>query len=61
MDEKIEVGYRKIGEVLGKDYHHKFLIYTDKEGAQHTISGWTGGYGAWAAVWEDPRQSRYEV
>lgn len=42
MDEKIEVGYRKIGEVLGKDYHHKFLIYTDKEGAQHTISGWTG-------------------
>ena len=42
MDEKIEVGYRRIGEVLGKDYHHKFLIYTDKDGAQHTISGWTG-------------------
>lgn len=45
MDEKIEVGYRRIGELLGKDVHHKFLIYTDKEGAQHTISGWTGKSG----------------
>ena len=42
MDEKIEVGYRRIAEVLGKDIHHKFLIYTDKDGGQHTISGWTG-------------------
>ncbi len=45
MDEKIEVGYRRIGELLGKDVHHKFLIYTDKEGTQHTISGWTGKSG----------------
>jgi len=42
MDEKIEVGYRNIGSVAGKDYHHKFLLYTDKNGEQHTISGWTG-------------------
>ncbi|PPT95228.1 hypothetical protein [Xanthomonas arboricola] len=42
MDEKIEVGYRNIGSALGKEYHHKFLLYTDKEGNQHTISGWTG-------------------
>lgn len=42
MDEKIEVGYRNIGSQLGKDYHHKFLLYTDKQGHQHTISGWTG-------------------
>ncbi|WP_441818251.1 XVIPCD domain-containing protein [Lysobacter sp. TAB13] len=42
MDEKIEVGYRNIGSALGKDYHHKYLLYTDKDGNQHTISGWTG-------------------
>lgn len=42
MDEKIEVGYRNIGSVAGKDYHHKFLLYTDRNGEQHTISGWTG-------------------
>ncbi|WP_159094498.1 hypothetical protein [Stenotrophomonas sp. YAU14D1_LEIMI4_1] len=42
MDEKIEVGYRNIGSVAGKDYHHKFILYTDKDGQQHTISGWTG-------------------
>jgi hypothetical protein len=42
MDEKIEVGYRNIGSALGKEYHHKFLLYTDKDGNQHTISGWTG-------------------
>ncbi|QTF19418.1 hypothetical protein XFF6992_560006 [Xanthomonas citri pv. fuscans] len=42
MDEKIEVGYRNIGAALGKEYHHKFLLYTDKEGNQRTISGWTG-------------------
>lgn len=42
MDEKIEVGYRNIGSIAGKDYHHKFLLYTDKNGEQHTISGWTG-------------------
>lgn len=41
-EEKIEVGYRNIGEALGVDYHHKFILYTDKTGAQHTISGWTG-------------------
>lgn len=41
-EEKIEVGYRNIGSALGKDYHHKFLIYTDKNSEQHTISGWTG-------------------
>jgi hypothetical protein len=40
-EEKIEVGYRNIGSLQGIDYHHKFLIYTDKEGQQHTISGWT--------------------
>lgn len=40
-DEKIEVGYRNIGAQGGVDYHHKFLIYTDKSGNQHTISGWT--------------------
>jgi hypothetical protein len=45
MEEKIEVGYRTIGSELGKDFHHKFLLYTDKEGHQHTISGWTGDAG----------------
>lgn len=39
--EKIEVGYRNIGTMGGVDYHHKFLLYTDKSGNQHTISGWT--------------------
>ena len=38
--EKIEVGYRKLGTELGVDYHHKFLLYTDKTGGQYTISGW---------------------
>ena len=42
QQETIEVGYRNIGSVLGQDYHHKFLLYTDREGNQHTISGWTG-------------------
>ena len=40
MSEKIEVGYRKLGS-LGYDYHHMFLLYTDKMGKQYTISGWT--------------------
>ena len=40
-NEKIEVGYRHIGS-LGVDYHHKFLLYTDKTGKQYTISGWAG-------------------
>ncbi len=40
--ETIEVGYRNIGSVMGQDYHHKFLLYTDRNGEQHTISGWTG-------------------
>lgn len=42
-EERIEVGYRNIGSlpVLG-DYHHKYLLYTDREGNQQTISGWTG-------------------
>lgn len=40
-DEKIEVGYRNIGTMGGVDYHHKFLLYTDSTGNQHTISGWT--------------------
>lgn len=42
MDEKIEVGYRNIGSIAKKDYHHKFIVYTDKEGVERTISGWTG-------------------
>jgi hypothetical protein len=41
-EERIEVGYRNIGSALGKDYHHKYLLYTDREGNQQTISGWTG-------------------
>ena len=41
-DERIEVGYRNVGSVLGKDYYHKYLLYTDREGNQQTISGWTG-------------------
>lgn len=41
-NEKIEVGYRHIGTFAGVDYHHKFLLYTDKTGRQYTISGWTG-------------------
>jgi hypothetical protein len=40
--ETIEVGYRNIGSIMGQDYHHKFLLYTDRNGEQHTISGWTG-------------------
>ncbi|WP_314341618.1 hypothetical protein [Simonsiella muelleri] len=40
-NEKIEVGYRNIGSALDKDYYHKFLLYTDKNGQQYnTISGW---------------------
>ena len=39
-NEKIEVGYRNISSALGKDYYHKFLLYTDKNGQQYTISGW---------------------
>ena len=42
MSEKIEVGYRNLSSQFGVDYHHKFLLYTDKTGQQHTISGWTG-------------------
>lgn len=42
QQETIEVGYRNIGSVMGQDYHHKFLLYTDRNGDQHTISGWTG-------------------
>ncbi|HFC8486004.1 TPA: hypothetical protein ACFP4K_000629 [Neisseria subflava] len=41
-NEKIEVGYRHIGTFANVDYHHKFLIYTDKIGRQYTISGWRG-------------------
>ena len=42
MEEKIEVGYRNIGSITGKNYYHKFLLYTNKEGRERTISGWTG-------------------
>lgn len=35
-NEKIEVGYRHIGTFAGVDYHHKFLLYTDKTGGQYT-------------------------
>jgi hypothetical protein len=41
-EERIEVGYRNIGSALGKEYHHKYLLYTDREGNQRTISAWTG-------------------
>lgn len=41
-NEKIEVGYRHIGTFANVEYHHKFLLYTDKTGGQYTISGWTG-------------------
>jgi hypothetical protein len=40
-DERIEVGYRNIGTMGGVPYFHKFLLYTDSAGNQHTISGWT--------------------
>lgn len=40
-DERIEVGYRNIGTMGGVPYYHKFLLYTDSAGNQHTISGWT--------------------
>lgn len=40
-NEKIEVGYRNIGTIAGKDYYHKFLLYTNKYGQQFTISGWS--------------------
>jgi hypothetical protein len=40
MSEKIEVGYRHIGTQMGKEFHHKFLLYTNTEGKQFTISGW---------------------
>ncbi|MCU0763637.1 MAG: hypothetical protein MUF76_11915 [Hydrogenophaga sp.] len=40
-NETIEVGYRNIGVMGGVDYYHKFLLYTDSAGNQHTISGWT--------------------
>ena len=41
MPEKIEVGYRHIGTIADVEYHHKFLLYTNKNGQQYTISGWT--------------------
>lgn len=41
-NERIEVGYRHIGTFANVDYHHKFLLYTDKTGQQYTISGWAG-------------------
>ena len=41
-NEKIEVGYRHIGTFAKVEYHHKFLLYTDKTGQRYTISGWTG-------------------
>ena len=41
MSEKIEIGYRNIGNKFGVDYHHKFILYTNKDGQQFTISGWT--------------------
>jgi len=40
--ETIEVGYRNIGSIGGVEYYHKFLIYTDSNGNQSTISGWVG-------------------
>ena len=49
-DEKIEVGYRNIGTMGGVDYHHKFLLYTDSAGNQHTISGWTDDANATEAL-----------
>lgn len=42
MSEKIEIGYRNIGSIGGVEYYHKFLLYTDSNGNQYTISGWTG-------------------
>lgn len=42
VNEKIEVGYRHIGTFAGVEYHHKFLLYTDKRGQQYSISGWAG-------------------
>jgi hypothetical protein len=41
MSEKIEVGYRHIGTQMGKEFHHKFLLYTNNQGQQYTISGWS--------------------
>ncbi|OHD98024.1 MAG: hypothetical protein A3E21_02360 [Sulfurimonas sp. RIFCSPHIGHO2_12_FULL_36_9] len=40
--EKIEVGYRNIGSVGSIEYYHKFLLYTDSNGNQYTVSGWVG-------------------
>jgi hypothetical protein len=40
MSEKIEIGYRHIGTQMGKEFHHKFLLYTNNQGVQKTISGW---------------------
>ncbi len=42
MSEKIEVGYRNLGIIGGVEYYHKFLLYTDKNNNQYTISGWAG-------------------
>ena len=33
---------RHIGTFANVEYHHKFLLYTNKTGRQYTISGWTG-------------------
>lgn len=43
-NEKIETGYRHIGTFANVEYHHKFLLYTDKNGKQYTISGRTDEY-----------------
>lgn len=39
--ETIAIGYNKIDSQFGKGYYHKFIIYTDKNGSQTTVSGWT--------------------
>ena len=37
--EKIEVGYKKLGNIGDKSYYHKYLLYTNNNGEQFTISG----------------------
>lgn len=37
VDEKIEVRANKIGDVLGKEYYHTLIVYTDQRGTEYYL------------------------
>jgi hypothetical protein len=42
-DEKIEVRANKIGDILGKEYYHTFIVYTDQKGTEYYLRGGPSG------------------